>query len=59
MSKESQILIRSILLDVRVCRTKQGNKNIDENDGSKEIPRVVNDQSEWITESIIGRIKVG
>jgi len=38
MSKESKILVGSILLDVRVGRTKQGDEDIDENDGSEEIP---------------------
>jgi len=59
MSKESKILIRCILLNVRVGRAKQGNKYIDENDGSEEVPRIVNDQTEWVTEAIIRRIEVG
>jgi len=43
MSKESKILVGSILLNIRVGRTKQGNEDVDENDGSEEIPRVVDD----------------
>jgi len=59
MSKESKILVCRILLDVRVGRTKQGNQDVDENDGSEEVPRVVDDQPEWVSESIVRRVKVG
>lgn len=59
MSKESKILVCRILLNVRVGRAEQGNQHVDENDGSEEIPRIVDDQPEWISESIVGRVKIG
>jgi hypothetical protein len=58
MSKESKILVRRILLNVRVSRTKQGDEDIDKNDGSEEVPRVVNDQTEWVSESIVWRVEI-
>ena len=56
--KESQVLIRGILLHVRVSRVEQRNEHVDEDDGSQEVPRVVNDQSEWIPKTFGGRVKV-
>jgi hypothetical protein len=38
MSKESKILVCRILFNVRVGRTKQGNQDVDENNGGEEIP---------------------
>lgn len=58
MGKERKILVGRVLLDIRICRAKQGDKHIDQNDGGEEVPRVVNDQSEWISESFIRRVKV-
>lgn len=36
--KESQVLVRGILLHITVRRAKEGNEHIDEDDGGQEIP---------------------
>jgi hypothetical protein len=59
MSEKRQVLISRILLNVRISRAEQCNEDIDENDGSEEVPRVINDQSEWVTETIVWRVEIG
>jgi len=56
--KECQILVSGIFLNVRISGPKQCNEHIDKNDSSKEVPRVVDDEAEWVSKALGRRIEV-
>lgn len=59
MREKREVLVIGILDDVRVRRAEQGDEDVDENDNREEAPCVVDDQTEWVPETLVGRAKVG
>ena len=41
--EESQILVRCILLNVRIRAAKQGDQDVDKDNGGEEVPEIVHD----------------
>lgn len=57
--KERQVLVRRILFNIRVCRAKQGDQDVDENNGGEEVPRIVDDQAKGVPEPVIWSVEIG